>query len=200
MSGKKLKKETPKKAVSKKSAKKNLKPVDARRAMETIDTSVEAIESLFFPDAGAVSTDNDADQKAENQPLPPAMAAKPQDQKSQAEWAYERIILYIQKFEEQLDGDHEVVMGFVGGGVGSMHVQGMGFFAPDLVTFYGVDQGGVKTQMVQHVSQLNVTLKATKKQNKKADPTRIGFLLEKELAKKKPTRAKGRSDKRKKPV
>jgi len=121
--------------------------------------------------------------------------------KSKAEWAYERIILYIQKFEEQLDGDHEVVMGFVGGGVGSMHVQGMGFFAPDLVTFYGVDEGGTKTQMVQHVSQLNVTLKATVKQNKEADPTRIGFLLEKELKKKKkPTRAKGRSDKRKKSV
>lgn len=191
MSGKKTKKTT---------GKKKTKTVDVRKAMETVDTSVEAVESLFFPDAGAVSSEGDADQKAENQPLPAAMAAKPQSQKSPAEWAYERIILYIQKFEEQLDGDHEVVMGFVGGGVGSMHVQGMGFFAPDLVTFYGVDQGGTKTQMVQHVSQLNVTLKATIKQNKEADPTRIGFLLENELEKKKTPAAKGRSDKRKKPV
>jgi|GEM_PF-59506 len=191
MSGKKSKKT---------STKKKIKVSDVRKAMETVDTSVEAVESLFFPDAGAVSTADDADAMAENQPMPAAMAATPQDQKSPAEWAYERIILYIQKFEEQLDGDHEVVMGFVGGGVGSMHVQGMGFFAPDLVTFYGVDQGGTKTQMVQHVSQLNVTLKATIKQNKEAAPTRIGFLLEKELEKKKPARAKGRSDKRKKPV
>jgi len=152
--------------------------------METIDTSVEAVESLFFPEAGAVSATDDADQKVENQPLPAAMAKKPVSQKSAAEWAYERIILYIQKFEEQLDGDQEVAMGFVGGGVGSMHVQGMGFFAPDLVTFYGVDEGGTKTQMVQHVSQLNVTLKATVKQNKEAEPTRIGFLLENELEKK----------------
>lgn len=186
--------------MSGKKSKKKTKIVDVREAMETIDTSVEAIESLFFPDAGAVSAEDDADEKVENQPLPPSMAQKPMDQKSPAEWAYERIILYIQKFEEQLDSDHEVVMGFVGGGVGSMHVQGMGFFAPDLVTFYGVDEGGTKTQMVQHVSQLNVTLKATIKQNKEAEAARIGFLLEKELEKKKPGRAKGRSDKGKKAV
>jgi len=191
MSGKKSKKTT---------SKKKTKPVDVRKAMETVDTSVEAVESLFFPDAGVVSTAGDDDDKAENQPLPPSMSAKPQEDKSEAEWAYERIILYIQNFEKQLDGDHEVVMGFVGGGVGSMHVQGMGFFAPDLVTFYGVDEGGTKTQMVQHVSQLNVTLKATKKQNKAVDAARIGFLLENELEKKKSVRAKGRSDKRKKPV
>ncbi len=186
---------------SKKTSSKKSKGNDARKAMETIDTSVEAVESLFFPEAGAVSTTDDADEKVENQPLPAAMMQKPRSEKSKAEWAYERIILYIQKFEEQLDGDHEVVMGFVGGGVGSMHVQGMGFFAPDLITFYGVDEGGTKTQMVQHVSQLNVTLKATVKQNKEAEPMRIGFLLEKELEKKKkPARAKGRSDKRKKSV
>ncbi len=178
MSGKKPKKTT---------AKKKNKSVDVRKSMETVDTSVDAVERLFFPEAGTVSTTDDASQRVENQPLPAAMAKKPVDQKSQAEWAYERIILYIQKFEEGLDGDHEVVMGFVGGGVGSMHVQGMGFFAPDLVTFYGVDEGGTKTQMVQHVSQLNVTLKATIKQNKEADATRIGFLLEKELENKKST-------------
>ena len=192
MSGKKTSKKT--------TPKKKKKKVDVREAMETIDTSVEAVESLFFPDAGAVSTEDDGEDKAENQPLPPAMSQKPQEQKSPAEWAYERIILYIQNFEKQLDGDHEVVMGFVGGGVGSMHVQGMGFFAPDLVTFYGVDESGTKTQMVQHVSQLNVTLKATIKQNKKGEAARIGFLLEKELAKKKPAGATGRSDKRKKRV
>ncbi len=164
---------------------KKTKTASVRAAMETIDTSVEAVESLFFPEAGAVSTDGEDGDKAENQPLPASMAQKPMDQKSPAEWAYERIILYIQNFEKQLDGDHEVVMGFVGGGVGSMHVQGMGFFAPDLVTFYGVDESGVKTQMVQHVSQLNVTLKATKKPDTEVEAARIGFLLESELEKKK---------------
>ena len=108
-----------------------------RGPMEEISTSVEAAEAALFPDAGVVLTEGCGHSAAENQPLPQSMAAKPVEQKSPAEWAYERIILYIQNFESQLDEDQEVVMGFVGGGAGTMHIQGMGFFAPDLVTFYG---------------------------------------------------------------
>lgn len=154
-----------------------------RGPMEEIDTSVEALEAAVFPDAGVVLTEGCGHSAAESQPLPQAMAAKPVEQKSPAEWAYERIILYIQNFESQLDDEHEVVMGFVGGGAGTMHIQGMGFFAPDLVTFYGADEMGTKTQMVQHVSQLNVTLKATRKQVETEPAARIGFALTSALEK-----------------
>ena len=155
-----------------------------RGPMEEISTSVEAAEAALFPDAGVVLTEGCGHSAAENQPLPQSMAAKPVEQKSPAEWAYERIILYIQNFESQLDEDQEVVMGFVGGGAGTMHIQGMGFFAPDLVTFYGADEVGTKTQMVQHVSQLNVTLKATPKPSEAEKPARIGFALSAALDKK----------------
>lgn len=155
-----------------------------RGPMEVISTTADAVEAAVFPDAGVVLTDDCGHSAAENKPLPANVAAKPVAQKSPAEWAYERIILYIQNFEEQLDNEHEVVMGFVGGGAGTMHIQGMGFFAPDLVTFYGADEMGVKTQMVQHVSQLNVTLKATRKQNDSGEPTRIGFKLSSALGSK----------------
>ena len=148
-----------------------------RGPMEEISTSAEAAEAAVFPDAGVVLTDDCNHTAAETKPLPASMAAKPMDQKSPAEWAYERIILYVQNFEEQLDSEHEVAMGFVGGDMGAMHIQGMGFFAPDLVTFYGADEDGTKTQMVQHVTQLNVTLKANRKLNQEAEPTRIGFKL-----------------------
>lgn len=146
-----------------------------------IHTTAEAIEAAIFPDARGVIAEGSGHRAAENQPLPAGIAHKPVDQKSPAEWAYERIILYIQNFESQLDSEHEVAMGFVGGGTGTMHIQGMGFFAPDLVTFYGADDMGTRTQMVQHVSQLNVTLKATPKQNKDAAPARIGFQLKSAL-------------------
>ena len=33
---------------------------------------------------------------------------KPVEQKSPAQWAYERMILYIQNFEKQLDAEHGV--------------------------------------------------------------------------------------------
>jgi len=126
-----------------------------------------------LPNAGVVRTDCEAGDCTENQPLPPAIAKQPAEDKSPAQWAYERLILYIQKFEEQLDPDQEVAMGFAGSDAGSLHIQGIGFFAPDIVTFYGADQSGAKTQLVQHVSQLNVMLKAAPKLAEK--PNRIGF-------------------------
>ena len=132
-----------------------------------------------LPDAGVYRSDCADGDCAENQPLPVRMAAKPADQKTPAEWAYERLVLYIQKFEETLDGAQEVGMGFAGSDAGMLHIQGMGFFAPDIITFYGVDQTGTKTQLVQHVSQLNVMLKAAPKINE--EPLRIGFEMRAKL-------------------
>lgn len=60
----------------------------------------------------------------------------------------------------------------------------MGFFDPDIVTFYGTDSSGIKTQLVQHVSQLNVMLRALPKQKDSGEaPSRIGFRLAEGLKK-----------------
>ena len=128
-----------------------------------------------LPDAGVIRTDCPEGDCAEKQPLPPAIARQRSGKKSPAQWAYERLILYVQKFEEKLDPDHEVGMGFAGSDAGTLHIKGMGYFAPDIVTFYGVDGNGTKTQLVQHVSQLNVMLKAAPKIHDKAE--RIGFQM-----------------------
>ena len=132
-----------------------------------------------FPDAGVFRNDCPDGDCAENQPLPAKVAQKSPEQKTPAEWAYERLVLYIQKFEEGLDADQEVGMGFAGSDAGMLHIQGMGFFAPDMITFYGADPSGVKTQLVQHVSQLNVMLKAAPKMNE--EPARIGFQMREKL-------------------
>ena len=128
-----------------------------------------------WPDAGVVRTDCSEGDCAELQPLPAAVARKPQEQKSPAEWAYQRLILYVQKFEEGLNADQEVAMGFAGSDAGTLHIRGIGYFAPDMITFYGFDQKGQRTQLIQHVSQLNVMLKAAPKQQAEAE--RIGFRL-----------------------
>ena len=57
----------------------------------------------------------------------------------------------------------------------------MGYFDPDIITFYGSDATGAKTQLVQHVSQLSVMLRALPKQVEEAPPTRIGFRLAQDL-------------------
>ena len=92
-------------------------------------------------------------------------------------WAYERLILYIRNFETQLDATQEVAMGFTGGQAGVLQIEGVGFFDPDIVTFYGRDEEGVKTQLIQHVSQLNVMLRAVPKMEPEQPPRRIGFRL-----------------------
>ncbi|MCI2395808.1 DUF6173 family protein [Aliiroseovarius sediminis] len=117
----------------------------------------------------------------EDHPLPKKVADTPLEQKSPAQWAYERLILYIKNFEEQLDNEHEVAMGFTGGDAGVLRIEGIGYFDPDVLTFYGADGTGAKTQLIQHISQLSVMLRALPKQVDSAAPKRIGFRLAAEL-------------------
>ena len=147
---------------------------------DEIKTSAEAHESDAIPRRHEVHADPEVGNGEE---VPEGLRRKPMDQKSPAEWAYERLILYIKNFEEQLDNEHEVAMGFTGGDAGVLRIEGMGFFDPDIVTFYGSDPTGAKTQLVQHVSQLNVLLRALPKQIEAEAPRRIGFRLAQDLEK-----------------
>ncbi|MCD1626201.1 MAG: DUF6173 family protein [Paracoccaceae bacterium] len=99
------------------------------------------------------------------------------EDKSPAEWAYDRLVIYIQEFEAQLDNQHEVAMGFAGSDAGVLQIEGMGFFDPDILTFHGMDEDGVPTQLIQHVSQLSVILRAMPKSGTQEAPKRIGFRL-----------------------
>ncbi len=146
-----------------------------KHPMNQIDTSAELSEDAVIPMIKEVLSEG-AKGRAITGELPAALKESPQ-KKSPAQWAYERIILYIQNFEKQLDNDQEVGMGFTGGDAGVIKIEGLGFFDPDLITFYGTDGSGAKTQLVQHVSQLNVMLRASPKEQDQAEPNRIGFKL-----------------------
>ena len=140
-----------------------------------IETSAELLENDILPKAREVHTDPNA--KAVNGAELPKAMAQPATAKSPAQWAYERIILYIQNFEQQLDNNHEVGMGLTGGEAGVIRIEGLGFYEPDIITFYGTNGDGAKTQLIQHVTQLNVTLVASPKHIDQPEPTRIGFRL-----------------------
>ena len=130
-----------------------------------------------LPEAAAIRTDCPDGECAEHQPLPAAVARQPTDEKTPAQWAYERLILYIQNFEKTLEKEEEVAMGLTDTGAGVLRIEGLGYFDPDIVTFYGTDQTGARVQLVQHVSQLNVLLRSTPKEVTSAEPRRIGFRL-----------------------
>ena len=145
-----------------------------------IKTTAEAHEAQAMPRAHAVHAVPQAE-CAETKALPKSVTGKPYETKSPAEWAYERLILYIKNFEEQLDNEHEVAMGFTGTEAGVIRIEGIGFFDPDIVTFYGSDPAGTRTQLIQHVTQLNVLLRALPKKVAEDAPRRIGFRLVEDL-------------------
>ena len=150
---------------------------------DEIKTTAELMEGgPQKPKAKAVHADPST-HSVEQDPLPASLSQKPVEQKSPAEWAYQRLILYIQNFEKTLNAEEEVAMGFTDTGAGVLRIEGIGYFDPDIVTFYGTDDIGAKTQLVQHVSQLNVMLRALPKPKELPEPNRIGFRLAQDLQK-----------------
>jgi Family of unknown function (DUF6173) len=97
--------------------------------------------------------------------------------KSPAEWAHDRLVAYIRNFEGQLNAAEEIAMGFAGDETGILRIEGIGFYDPDILTFYGRDDSGARTQLIQHVTQLSVTLRAVPKETSESAPRRIGFNL-----------------------
>ena len=141
-----------------------------------IATSAEAMEAHALP--RCVETHADG---ADHAPALPERVARQAGTRSPAEWAYQRAILYLKKFEEDLDDDHEAAMGFTGGAAGVLRIRGVGFSAPDLVTFSGEDEHGNRCQLIQHVSQMTILLRAVARPPERPEPLRIGFRLARAL-------------------
>ena len=137
----------------------------------------KTVDPCAPPRARVVHADPKAAKTVEQQPMPDAFAERGVDKKSPAEWMYDRLILYIRNFEGQLDGAHEIAMGFAGGDAGVLRIEGLGYFDPDIVTFYGRDEDGAKTQLIQHVAQVSVILRAVRKEVTDEPARRIGFRL-----------------------
>jgi len=95
----------------------------------------------------------------------------------QARKAAERLVAWIRAFEDDLDPAQEVALGFAGSDAGVLQIEGIGYSDPDLVTFTGTDEDGLRTQLIQHVSQLNVILRAVPSASPDEAPRRIGFTL-----------------------
>ena len=139
-------------------------------------TTAEAMEAAALPRCAELR----ADGRDHAVPIPDAVR-RAAPQKSAAEWAYQRIIFYLKAFEEGLDDDSEMAMAFSGGPAGVLRIAGVGFHAPDLVTFTGTDEAGRRMQQVVHVSQLNVILRALPRPDDRPEPERIGFRLARAL-------------------
>lgn len=143
--------------------------------MDDAHTTADAMESAAL----LRCADLRADGRDHAVPVPAAVARK--QGRSPAEWAFQRVILHLKAFEEALSDDQVAAMAFAGGPSGVLRIQGVGFSAPDLVTFSGVDEAGHPMQAVQHVSQVNVLLRAVPRPVDAPEPERIGFRLARAL-------------------
>lgn len=134
-----------------------------------LDQAIAAATGL--PPVPALQTD--AESLAHGIVAPPA----PPQPKGPAEWACARLVHYIRQFEQGLDAAQEIAMGFAGSDAGLLRIEGLGFSEPDLLTFYGREEDGTKTQLIQHVSQLNFHLRAVPTATPEEPARRIGFHL-----------------------
>ena len=108
-------------------------------------------------------------------PDTPALVEAMPKNASPAQWMYARIAQAIVAFEKQLDQEHEVGFRLVSfNDSQTMHVLDVGYWAPDLILFFGRSQDGAPMQLMQHVSQVSLLLVAARKQTEE-EPRRIGF-------------------------
>ena len=96
---------------------------------DEVKTAAEAYEEAALPRMHEVHTGADQP-KSGDQPLPKSVTDKPVKQKSPAQWAYERVVLYLKNFEEKLDNDHEAAIGFAGGDAGCCGSKAWGISTP----------------------------------------------------------------------
>lgn len=102
------------------------------------------------------------------------MAQAAERQLNQANDAVKDIIAEIEFFETNLKPDQEARLVIIGGPAGTaMFPHAMAALGIDRIRFEGVDGEGCRVTVVQHVSQLNVMLKAVVVGEEKA--RRIGF-------------------------
>lgn len=132
--------------------------------------SVKADPNMFAPCPQPVSATAPAEQNA-------AMAEGVRMRDNPAEWAFVRLSKMIEEFEGQLDKDDEVGARIVGlPGDGTMQIEDVGFWGPDLILFSGKNADGKPVRLVQHYTQISVVLSALKKPEERA-ARRIGFQL-----------------------
>lgn len=94
-----------------------------------------------------------------------------------AEWAFVRLSKLIEDFEKGIDKDEEVGATIVGlPGDGTMQIEDVGFWDPDLILFMGKNSDGKPVRLIQHYTQISVVLNALKKPEERP-ARRIGFQL-----------------------
>ena len=94
---------------------------------------------------------------------------------SLADWKYEKLVEQFKDYEDALDSDHELAICLASfGSTITMAVSEIGYQNPDILYFYGFINDK-PSQLIQHVSQLNILLTSVERKDKTKPARRIGF-------------------------
>ena len=100
-----------------------------------------------------------------------------------AKWMHERLVRQINEFEKALDPQHEVGGRLIAAaGEGVIQIDDISYWGPDMIIFHGKNADGGAVQVLQHYSQLSLTLTALAVP-KEREAIRIGFALVQRLEK-----------------
>lgn len=99
----------------------------------------------------------------------------PVDQNLASEF-HKRLIEWIQKFDEDLDQEHEVGVRLVSfGQTVTFHLEHIGYWDPSLISFSGFTDTGDPVELIQHVSQISILLLKMKRKDPEKPKRTIGF-------------------------
>ncbi len=94
-----------------------------------------------------------------------------------AELIFNHLTEEVQEFEENLEENQEVAIKLANfGEAAQINIRNISFQNPNIIEFHGVNAEGTSVTLLQHISQLNFMLLATKPVEEK--PYRIGFLAD----------------------
>ncbi len=89
---------------------------------------------------------------------------------------YRRLTEWIQRFEEELDAEHEVGVRLVTFGQAvTFHLENISYWNPSLILFQGSTEAGEPVQLIQHVSQISLLLMKLPRTAPAGPKRRIGF-------------------------
>src|SRR5579862_3859749 len=73
---------------------------------------------------------------------------------------YQRLVEWINGFDESLDNEHEVGIRLVSFGQAMVvfHLEDLGYWNPSLISFRGKTDEGQPVELIQHVSQISILL------------------------------------------
>jgi hypothetical protein len=92
---------------------------------------------------------------------------------------YDRLKKWINEFDASLDQEHEVGVRLVNfGQTVVFHLEGMGYYNPSLILFYGNTEDGNPVELIQHVSQISILLTKLQRKDPSIPKKPIGFASE----------------------